>query len=188
MDQLTLSEQHRGVNLLSTIEELLILDEIWTQHIESGAENDIDTLDKMATRIIMLLELVPAEASWVLTLVDRDVVNAKSALNTFGRNVDIPQGGSNTHAPDFADRVIELISRAGTELPAKVAIERNDISRKMTCRKAGNATDGDMSHETHCFLQGLACGVTAGAALATSSLAEGIFAGYQAVELAHNCF
>jgi hypothetical protein len=192
MEQLSLADQQRGVTFIATVEQLLMLDDLWTHHMESGRADDADVeiLDAMASRIIQLLSEAAPEVAWVNDLASRDAEATARVMQTFIEKAPLDASGRQDLGSRLLSKpgLVEAIGRASRELPSRVEMERQGIEQKMARMRGGQPSGGDLAPETRCFLQGAVCGATAGLALVTSSAAEGVFAAYQAVELASSCF
>jgi hypothetical protein len=191
MSYLSLTEQMRGVSLLAVIDRILMLDDLWTHHVENGrpGKADLDSLDTITAEIINLLEIASREASWVSQVVSRDEEKTNQSLTLFAANTRISADARQNLSSKLLEKpgLVEFIRQASEKLPERVELERNDLQKKISKLREGQGVPGDISKNTKCFLQGLCCGVTAGVALVSGSVSEGIFAGYQAVELG-DCF
>jgi hypothetical protein len=193
VDQLTLADQLRSISFIAMVERIAALDDIWTYYVENGrasSPDDIQILDDISVNIITLLSQCPEEVRWASEVMNRNREATNRTLQAFfdGAPLD-PQTRQEINSKLLGQPgLVEAVSRAAQEFPGRVDAEKRDIQDKMARIKAGKPTDGDISHDTMCFLQGVGVGLTAGTAVIMSSAAEGLAAYYQAVQIASSCF
>jgi len=189
MATLTLQDQYRAVQAIGDASEVFILDYLWTTHLEKNAtvgKQDLEILGSITHRMLKLLESSKEQADWANEL----------ASNVGPVNVDTNAGffrPLNSAARDTINKttlnntaVLNQLKKASSDFPDLVILERENISRKLEQLSAGSRADGDISHETACLLRGTVAGVST--ALAAIYPPEGIFAAYQIMEIAEQCF
>jgi hypothetical protein len=190
---LSLNEQHRAISAIANAERLLALDSVWTGYladVTTVPPQDVATLTKITKDMHGLLSSCPADAQWTQALMQRDPEGAERAFETALAKLPI-DSEMRTRIGDrlLARRgLLGLIDRAARDLPQRAQIEQRDIADKIARIARGHQSDGDLSQDASCMLQGYVLGLTAGMAVVTVSATEGIFAAYQAVELAQHCF
>ena len=187
----TFEQQRRLVSVVADIEEVRMLDALWTRYLERnqvGAAVDLPVLEAVTARIQSLLSSLSDQAPFVHQLLSRDVELTHYAV------VAIVDQGAPTDGQDLLRSrlvqkpgLVEQMLRAVDELPRQLLSEKLALHEKMETARRGVSSEGDLSHETYCMLSGMGFGAIAVLSLADPSglsAASAIAAGLQ---LAHEC-
>ncbi|MEE6179220.1 hypothetical protein [Mycobacterium sp. 050134] len=191
---MTLSEQVSAVGYIASLERLLTLDAIWTAHLDgaSGRQLNADdsaALGQIADEMTQLLSQCPAAATLAHELMQRDGDSIHRMIGSAISTLPAPPAAQDSIRVRLVTQqgLGALISRAAEQMPAAVEAEQRDIAQKRRQIDGGAVPPGDMSKNSLCFAGGVVLGLTTGTAIATGSVAEGLFAVYQAKEIAGEC-
>ena len=188
----TVAERHRAVRLLSHIEELLAIDDVWTWDARRTSAprtaTEVEESRSVGRDIGDRLTYVMGEVGWFTEVAQQNPAWwTETITNLVGQlpeDTREPVAAALLSPDGLLERLVDGVANTDTI----VATEKTHIAEELDRIGAGLDSHGDLSEGTRCFLQGAVVGLTAAVAVGKSSAGEGVFAVYQAVELVNHCF
>jgi hypothetical protein len=183
---LGLSEQYRAARTLGIIQQLLFLDDIWTQYLAESttiSQPNLQTLEGLTTEMASLLDAFHKELLWLQELVEHCPQELEEAWTHTLAQAPLPYGRKRELQAKMGQcgGFITVARDNMKELIGHVSSERQEIAAKMQQLASGSSTLGDLS-------DGVRCGLLGAGTVVSAALGQFELAGWFAVIGLNDCF